>query len=66
MGTFNNKIEAEFTPPKKWVLSRSLSYQNTDIDMSALELVGVNAKKGLLQIWLVHQKSYGMLLLPGM
>jgi len=41
MGTFNNKIEAEFTPPKKWVLSRALSYQNTDIDMSALALVGV-------------------------
>ena len=41
MGIFNNKIEAEFTPPKKWVLSRALSYQNTDIDMSALELVGV-------------------------
>ena len=41
MGTFNNKIEAEFTPPKKWVLSRSLSYQNYDIDMSALEAIGV-------------------------
>jgi len=42
MGKFNNKIEAEFTPPKKWVLSRSLSYQNKDIDISALELVGVD------------------------
>ena len=41
MGTFNNKIEAEFTPPKKWVLSRMLSYQNYDIDMSALEAVDV-------------------------
>ena len=28
MGKFNNKIEAEFSPPKTWELSRALSYQN--------------------------------------
>jgi|TARA_B110000908_G_C10039592_1_gene351196 hypothetical protein len=41
MGKFNNKIEAEFTPPKAWVLSRSLSYQNDETDVQALESVGV-------------------------
>jgi hypothetical protein len=42
MGKFNNKIEAEFNPPKQWILSRTLSYQNDDIDDKALETIGVN------------------------
>ena len=41
MGKFNNKIEAEFNPPKTWVLSRALSYQNVKIFSSALQDVGV-------------------------
>ena len=41
MGKFNNKISAEFNPPRKWILERALSYKNDDIDMSALEKVGV-------------------------
>ena len=41
MGQFNNKIEAEFDPPRKWVLSRALTYTNPDIDEDALERVGV-------------------------
>ena len=41
MGKFNNKIEAEFTPPKTWVLSRALSYQNDEIDIKSLEDIGV-------------------------
>ena len=41
MGKFNNKIEAEFNPPKTWVLSRALSYQNVKIFASALQDVGV-------------------------
>jgi hypothetical protein len=41
MGKFNNKISAEFNPPRKWVLERALSYKNDDIDMGALEKVGV-------------------------
>lgn len=41
MGKFNNKISAEFTPPKQWVLERALSYQNDDIDVESLEAVGV-------------------------
>ena len=43
MGTFNNKIEAEFNPPKQWVLSRALSYQNDNINIGALMDIGVNA-----------------------
>ena len=42
MGKFNNKIEAEFDPPRKWVLSRALTYTNSDIDDDALERVGVD------------------------
>ena len=41
MGEFNNKIEAEFDPPRKWILSRALTYTNPDIDADALECVGV-------------------------
>jgi|TARA_R110000868_G_scaffold50268_2_gene160837 hypothetical protein len=43
MGKFNNKIQAEFNPPKQWILSRVLSYQNDEIDIGALKDVGVNA-----------------------
>ena len=43
MGKFNNKIEAEFNPPKHWILSRALSYQNDKIDIGALKDVGVDA-----------------------
>ena len=44
MGKFNNKIEAEFDPPRKWILSRDLTYTNPDIDEDALERVGVKVK----------------------
>ena len=44
MGKFNNKIEAEFNPPRKWVLSRALSYKNEDIDVKALADVVVYVK----------------------
>ena len=44
MGKFNNKIEAEFDPPRKWILSRALTYTNPDIDEDALEHVGVKVK----------------------
>ena len=42
MGQFNNKIEAEFDPPRKWILSRALSYTNTDIDVDSLRAVGLS------------------------
>ena len=44
MGKFNDKIEAEFDPPRKWILSRALTYTNPDIDEDALECVGVSVK----------------------
>ena len=44
MGKFNNKISAEYNPPRKWILERALSYTNPDIDEDALERVGVKIK----------------------
>ena len=41
MGKFNNKISAEFHPPKKWILERALSYQNDEMEESSLQSVGV-------------------------
>ena len=41
MGKFNNKISAEYNPPRKWILERALSYTNPDIDEDALERVGI-------------------------
>ena len=50
MGKFNNKIEAEFDPPRKWVLSRSLTYTNPDIDEDALKRVGVEIKGSKINV----------------
>jgi hypothetical protein len=44
MGKFNNKISAEYNPPRKWILERALTYTNPDIDEDALERVGVKVK----------------------
>ena len=44
MGKFNNKILAEFQPPKKWKLGRDLMYTTTDLyanEVKALKDVGV-------------------------
>jgi|TARA_B100001094_G_scaffold62694_1_gene58562 hypothetical protein len=48
MGTFNNKIMAEFNPPRKWVLGRDLSYTTHDLtvdEVKALKGVGVKVKR---------------------
>ena len=45
MGTFNDKISAEFHPPRKWVLERALSYTNKDLDVDALREIGVQITK---------------------
>ena len=44
MGKFNNKISAEYNPPRKWILERALTYTNPDIDEDSLERVGVKVK----------------------
>ena len=41
MGKFNNKISAEYNPPRKWILERALSYTNPDLYEDALERVGI-------------------------
>tara|TARA_B100001564_G_C20525631_1_gene617247 strand:+ start:495 stop:989 length:495 start_codon:yes stop_codon:yes gene_type:complete len=48
MGEYNNKIMAEFNPPRKWVLGRELSYTTeglTTEDVEALRSVGVSLAK---------------------
>ena len=44
MGQFNDKILAEFQPPKKWKLGRDLTYTTTDLsadEVRSLQDVGV-------------------------
>ncbi|MEK9694831.1 MAG: DUF1353 domain-containing protein [Candidatus Poseidoniales archaeon] len=45
MGKFNDKISAEFNPPRKWILERALSYTNADLDVDSLKSVGVQVTK---------------------
>ena len=46
MGTFNDKISAEYHPPRKWVLERALSYTNKDLEVDALREIGAQITKG--------------------
>ena len=50
MGKFNNKISAEYNPPRKWILERALSYTNPEIDEDALERVGVSVKGSRISV----------------
>ena len=50
MGSFNNKIAAEYNPPRKWVLTRALSYKNEEIDSETLEKVGVKIKSDRVSV----------------
>ena len=45
MGKFNDKISAEFNPPRKWILERALSYTNADLDVDSLKEIGVQVTK---------------------
>tara|TARA_R100000908_G_C3738930_1_gene135972 strand:+ start:931 stop:1416 length:486 start_codon:yes stop_codon:yes gene_type:complete len=47
MGKYNNKIMAEFNPPRKWVLGRDLSYTTNEIneeEIKVLKRIGVRLK----------------------
>lgn len=47
MGEFNNKIVAEFTPPKTWVLEEELSFETdqlNDQDIQLLKVIGANVE----------------------
>ena len=47
MGTFSNKIVAEFTPPKTWMLEDELAFETNklnDGDIETLEEIGANVK----------------------
>ena len=57
MGSFNNKIMAEFNPPRKWVLGRDLSYTTSDLtveEIKALKGVGVKVKRDTNKLSLIH------------
>ena len=48
MGKFNNKIMAEFNPPRKWTLGRDLAYTSADLtvdEIDSLKGVGVKVKR---------------------
>jgi hypothetical protein len=48
MGQFNNKIMAEFNPPRKWTLGRDLSYTTNELtvdEIKALKGVGIKVKR---------------------
>ena len=45
MGKFNDKISAEFHPPRKWVLERALSYTNKDLEVESLREIGAQITK---------------------
>ena len=45
MGTFSNKIVAEFTPPKTWMLEDELAFETADLkdeDIKVLEAIRAN------------------------
>ena len=47
MGPFSNKIVAEFTPPKTWMLEDELAFETNklnDGDIETLEEIGANVK----------------------
>ena len=46
MGKFNDKISAEFHPPRKWVLERALSYTNKDLEVESLREIGAQITAG--------------------
>ena len=39
MSSFNGLIQAEFTPPKTWVLSRELSFRSDEISAEDIEIL---------------------------
>ena len=45
MGTFSNKIVAEFTPPKTWMLEDELAFETNELkdeDIEVLTKIGAN------------------------
>ena len=58
MGEYNNKIMAEFNPPRKWILGRELSYATEGLDsedVNALNQIGVNMTKKQIGLELCDQ-----------
>ena len=62
MGKYNNKIMAEFNPPRKWVLGRDLSYTTNELsetEIKTLKKIGVRIKKNVNEtITIVVRKGF--------
>ena len=60
MGTFNDRIMAEFDPPRKWVLGRDLSYTTTlpEQDIKVLKKIGVKLKNQNLLTTITVRKGF--------
>ena len=60
MGQYNNKIMAEFDPPRKWVLGRDLSYTTTlpEQDIKILKKIGVKLKNENLLTTITVKKGF--------
>ena len=60
MGQYNNKIMAEFDPPRKWVLGRDLSYTTTlpEQDIKILKKIGVKLKNQNLLTTITVKKGF--------
>ena len=41
MGQFDGKINAEFTPPKTWVLNKSLSFISKKLNRNQIRYLGL-------------------------
>ena len=39
MGKFNGKISAEFTPPRTWILEKSLSFETEHLNNDDIEIL---------------------------
>ena len=48
MGKYNNKIMAEFNPPRKWVLGRDLSYTTEDLTSLKIDNVVYKVPKFII------------------
>ena len=66
MGKFNNKIMAEFNPPRKWTLGRDLAYTSADLTVDEIDsLKGGYVESADDKVLLMKLYRKAMSVLPG-
>jgi hypothetical protein len=50
MGKFNAKVQAEYNPPRQWILTKALSYTNELIDDEPLRAIGVKVTNNRISV----------------